>query len=71
MTRVSTLNIGSCIHARSSLPRGRLPEFYLVALGIHDPAKLSVLGIVHLVQDVASFVAKCLTECGQAFDPDS
>ena len=44
----------------SSLSRGWLPKFNLVGLRIHDPTELSVLGVVHLLQDIASFVTKRL-----------
>jgi hypothetical protein len=46
--------------AWSSLPRGWLPKFNLVALRIHDPTELSVLGVICLLQDVAAFVPKRL-----------
>ena len=39
----------------------RLPQFYLIALRIHDPAKLAELGFLSFLQDVTSFS----TECGQ------
>src|SRR5215207_10409514 len=38
-----------------SLTRRWLPQFDLVSLGIDDPAKLAVLGVVDLVEDVAAF----------------
>jgi hypothetical protein len=40
-----------------SLAGGRLPKFHLVSLWIDDPAKLSVLGIVDLLENVAAFFA--------------
>ena len=47
--------------SRSSLPRRWLPEFDLVALWVHDPTELPVLGIIcRLFQDVTSFVPKRL-----------
>jgi hypothetical protein len=33
----------------------RLPQLDLVALGIDDPGKLAVLGVIDLVEDVAAF----------------
>src|SRR6476660_6998527 len=56
------------IRVWNSLSRGWLPKFDLVALWIHDPTELSVLGIVRLLQDVASFVPKRLKESRQVFD---
>src|SRR6266446_73592 len=52
------LRVGIWFQAWSSLPRRWLPEFNFVALGIHDPTKLSVIGVVRLLQDVTSFVPK-------------
>ena len=47
--------------SRSSLSRRWLPEFDLVALWVHDPTELPVLGIIcRLFQDVTSFVPKRL-----------
>lgn len=40
-----------------SLAGRRLPKFYLVSFWIDDPAKLSVLGIVDLLENVAPFFA--------------
>src|ERR1700674_3064671 len=54
--------------AWNSLSRRRLPKFDLVALRIHDPTELSVLGVVRLLQDVASFVPKRLKYSGQVLD---
>ena len=42
----------------NSHSRTWLPKLDLVALGIHEPAELAVLGIVGLLQDVTSFVSK-------------
>src|SRR5689334_2287953 len=33
---------------RTSLPFRRLPEFYLVTLGVHDPSEFSVLRVIGL-----------------------
>ena len=40
-----------------SLAGGRLPKFYFVSFWIDDPGKLSVLGIVDLLENVAAFFA--------------
>src|SRR2546430_9685598 len=42
----------------SSLAGRRLPKFYLVSFRIDDPAKLPVLGIVDLLENVAAFFAQ-------------
>ena len=39
----------------------RLPQLYLIALRVHDPAKLAELRFLSFLQDVTSFS----TECGQ------
>src|SRR6185295_13426355 len=59
---------GLCFQVWSSLSRGWLPKFNLVALRIHDPTELPVLGVVRLLQDVAPFVPKRLKESIQVFD---
>ncbi len=41
----------------------RLPQLYLVALGVHDPAKLAELRFLGFLQDITSFS----TECGRRF----
>ena len=46
--------------SRNSHSRRWLPKFDLVALRIHDPTELPVLGIVRLLEYVTSFVSKCL-----------
>jgi hypothetical protein len=40
-----------------SLAGRRLPEFYLVSFWIDDPGKLSVFGLVDLLEHVAAFFA--------------
>src|SRR3954469_7120975 len=47
---------------RPSLTWWRLPKLDLVALRIDDPAKLAVLRIIGLLQDVAALFTKCLKE---------
>src|SRR5215208_820036 len=42
-------------HGRVSLTGRWLPQFDLVALRIDDPAKLAVLRVLDLVEDVAAF----------------
>src|SRR5438874_9144722 len=54
--------------AWNSLSRRWLPKFDLVALWVHDPTELPVLGIVYLLQDVTSFVPKRLKYSGQVCD---
>ena len=50
--------VSACgFQASGSLSRRWLPQFDLVALGIHDPAKLPVLGIVDLLEDVTAFLS--------------
>src|SRR5207245_10636798 len=44
--------------ARWSLAGRRLPKFYLVSFWIDDPAKLPVLGIVDLLENIAAFFAQ-------------
>src|SRR5258708_16542593 len=56
------------LRAWGSLPRRGLPKFDLVALWVHDPTELPVLGVVRLFQDVASFVPKRLKYSGQVCD---
>ena len=43
---------------RWSLAGRRLPKFYLVSFRIDDPAKLPVIGIVDLLENVAAFFAQ-------------
>jgi hypothetical protein len=50
----------AALRAWSSLPWRWLPELDLVALRVHDPTELAVLGIVRLLEDVTSFVTKRL-----------
>src|SRR6185437_11941531 len=45
----------SCV---PSLTGRRLPEFHLVSFRIDDPAKLSVLGVVDLFENIAAFFAQ-------------
>src|SRR5215216_3919222 len=47
-------SLGRSERGRVSLTGRRLPQFDLVSLGIDDPAKLAVLGVVDLVEDVAA-----------------
>lgn len=44
----------------ASLTFGRLPEFDLVSLRVHDPAELSEIGVVGLLEHVAAFLPKRL-----------
>ncbi len=41
----------------------RLPQFYLVALRVHDPAKLAELRLLSFLQDITSFSTECGQEC--------
>src|SRR5437868_5211656 len=53
----------------SSLSRRWLPKFHLVALWVHDPTELPIVGIVcRLLQDVTPFVPESLKQSGQVFD---
>jgi hypothetical protein len=40
------------------MSRRWLPKFDIVALRIHDPTELPVLGVIRLLQGVASFIPK-------------
>ena len=48
---------------------GRLPKFYLVSFWIDDPAKLSVHGIVDLLENVAPFFAQGFDQGVDIFHP--
>src|SRR3972149_10842781 len=49
----------------ASLPFGWLPKLNLVAFRVDDPAELSVLGVVCLLQNVAALAAQCRKETVQ------
>src|SRR5580700_2446990 len=50
-----------------SLAGRRLPQFYLVSFRIDDPGKLSVLGIVNLIENVAAFFSQDFDQSVKVF----
>src|SRR5579863_6043978 len=52
----------------NSLPFRWLPEFNLVALWVHDPTKLAVLGVIRLFEHVAALFAQRLKQGGQVIN---
>src|SRR5271166_2942487 len=50
------------------LAGGRLPQFDLVPFGIDDPSKLSILGVVNLLQYVAAFFAQSFDQRVEILD---
>src|SRR5437868_8292078 len=53
---------------RRLLPFQRLPELNFVALWVHDPSELSVLGVVGLLEHVATLFAQCFEKRCEIFD---
>ena len=51
-----------------SLPVGKLPQLDLVAFRVHHPAELAVLGVVGLLEHIASFPAHRLKQGVQVGD---